>query len=434
VAALLVVILVTSIVALVRYIQVDETLLPDLRGMQYAEAAELLRDRGLAPTSYPDNVPNAPFESVTAQTPLPGAIVRRGRRIAIGVNRPPEAGRAPVLVGLTVEQALNTAKAVSQTVAEVSYAHGAQAAGRVIAQRPEPGERVEPDNGLKLVVSRGPPPTVLEMPDLGGLPVDQARERLLKLGIRSVESVATGVSFDSAGRVTSQEPSAGRRVTVGTPVILGYNLSARDVVPVPRLAGEPAVLAERMLRAAGLSVGEVRYVDDDEVPRGGVVEASLTGYTLRGTTVSLTLNAAAGTYDDLRRRGDSFRDDFFLDSLGEGRSDLLGDREASDYRGDDAAMDGGGVDRIDGAGGDDAALDGGGRRVTVTFDPATLGVRSLLERSYDLRLVVKDETGERTVLDRRVRAGEKVSVVVIVRGDALLQTFINGVFFQAWRP
>jgi hypothetical protein len=49
--------------------------------------------------------------------------------------------------------------------------------------------------------------------------------------------------------------------------------------------------------------------------------------------------------------------------------------------------------------------------------------------------VVTDEDGERVEFDRQLAAGEGVEVPVRVVGeDAMLQTFINGLFFQAWRP
>jgi hypothetical protein len=38
-------------------------------------------------------------------------------------------------------------------------------------------------------------------------------------------------------------------------------------------------------------------------------------------------------------------------------------------------------------------------------------------------------------LDRAMKAGESFVMTVQVHGsDALLQTYIDGVFFQAWRP
>ena len=70
-----------------------------------------------------------------------------------------------------------------------------------------------------------------------------------------------------------------------------------------------------------------------------------------------------------------------------------------------------------------------------SFDPTHMGVRKLLEEPYQLRVVVSDERGERVVLDRRVAAGERVTTSVPVYGqEAMLQTYIDDVFFQAWRP
>ena len=64
-----------------------------------------------------------------------------------------------------------------------------------------------------------------------------------------------------------------------------------------------------------------------------------------------------------------------------------------------------------------------------------MGVKRLLESRYNLTLVVTDDLGERTLLDSEVEPGTVVSTSVLVYGDApLLQTFIDGVFFQAWRP
>ena len=429
--------------AAVRYLRVDEIRLPDLQGMPYAEAVDLLRSEDLVPVSYPDNVPGMPVEVITNQTPPAGSVVRKGRNVSLGVNRPPEAARAPVLVGLALEQAIATVRDVNLRLESVSYAHSSQPAGRVLSQQPEPGEQVGASQGLTLVVSRGPELPTVAMPDLQGVPVERARERLADLGLRSVQALPAGVSFDAPGVVTSQEPGPGTQVTVSTPVLLGYRLSARRVVPVPAVVGQDAERAERMLRAAGLQVGHVRYVEDPERPRGSVTAVEPATYTLRGSPVTLTLNAAQGSFDDLASDDDGsgfrfgedrfgrFGDDpgaGFDDGFGSGFGDGFG--AAGDDR-DDLQFPSAGNDD----GGSVAGLEStSGRQVSVTFDPATLGVRSLLERDYDLRLVVQDDNGERTVIDRRVRAGESVSAVIVVEGDALLQTYINGVFFQAWRP
>lgn len=425
-AVILLVILGLAVTAVQRYLRVDEIRLPDLAGMPYAEAAALLREQNLFPVSYPENVQGVPVEVVTSQTPPAGSVVRQGRNVAIGVNRPPEASRAPVLLGLLADQALNTARAVNLQLESVGYANSSQPAGRVIEQQPEPGERVGPGEGVSIVVSRGPSLPEIAMPDLVGVPVERARSQLRDLGLRSVQVIPSGVSFEAPGVVASQEPPAGSEIAVSTPVLLGYRLSAREVVPVPGVVGQSARLAERMLRAAGLQVGEVRYVEDPAIPSGTVVQASPASYTLRGSPVVLTLNAAQGSFDDL---GGDDPFDFglggndFDDGFGPGGVD----------RGERGSRAGTSGDREEPAG-NVGEIPVSGRRVSVTFDPATLGVRSLLERDYDLRLVVQDDNGERTAIDRRVGAGESVSAIVVVEGDAMLQTYINDVFFQAWRP
>ena len=432
-AVVVLVILGLALSAAVRYLRVDEIRLPDLRGMPYGEAAELLRSNDLEPVSYPENVSGVAVEVVTSQTPPPGSVVRKGRNVAIGVNRPPEAARAPVLQGLLLEQALNTVRGVNLRVESTSYLHSSQPAGRVIDQLPEPGERVDAGEGLSIVVSRGPELPRVAMPDFTGVPVERAREQLAELGFRSVQAVPSGVSFDGPGLVANQEPAAGTEVTVSTPVKLGFRLSAREVVPVPGVAGQSAELAERMLRAAGLQIGHLLYVDDPAQPSGTVVSVAPETYTLRGTPVTLTLNARQGSFDELAEEDDFdsfFGDEGFGDD-GFGRNAFGNDTEGGPAD-DERQLDRAGTDEGDRF--EEFDLEPSGRRVSVTFDPATLGVRSLLERDYDLRLVVQDDNGERTVIDRRVDAGEPVSAVVMIEGDALLQTYINDVFFQAWRP
>lgn len=401
--------------ATLEYLRVDEVELPDVTGRTYQEAAAALRSLQLEPVAYPDNVPGARPDTVTNQTPSAGSLVRQGRNVSLGVHRPPEGSPAPVLVGLTLDQAVNTAQAVNLPVGSVEYAYSEQPQGRVIEQRPQPGVQLGSAESLTIVVSRGPEQARATVPEVTGLPIDEARRHLEEAGFRSVQERALGITYDAPGTVRTQEPAAGSEVSRGTPIVLGYQLPARDIVAVPELTGRNAELAGRLLRAAGLQVGEIVYQDDPDSPSGVVLEASPDSFTLRGAPVALTVNASQGEFDDLREQF-ALTPDPLADASGPG---LELDPGASD---DPETV------------GEDPALEGEGRRISITFDPASLGVRSLLERDYDLRLVVQDEAGERTAIDRRVAAGESVSAVVVVYGDAMLQTYINDIFFQAWRP
>lgn len=407
VAALLLVVLGFTVITALNYFAVAEVPLPDVTGLQHEEATRLLRERELEPESYPENVPGAAVGEVTSQAPRGGTIVRRGRRVAIGVHTPPEATRTPRLVGLPLERASRLARDANLPVTRVSFSPDDAPAQRVIAQQPEPGTVLEPGEGLELVVSRGAQTPEAPVPDLVGLELDEARRELRALGFRQVEAVPSSLSFDRPNAVNAQFPPPGEAAPVSTAVTLYYALPGREIVRIPELEGVPVERAQLLLHAAGLELGEVTFVSDPDAPPG-VREASPGAYTVRGSPVALVVNGP-------QQRIDRFP-----------------------VRADDPALPGATPDAPAGARDAEAparqAPADGSRQVPFAFDPAELGVRALMRQDYRLRLVVEDERGERTVVDRTVPAGEAFRTMVPVYGDALLQTFINDVFFQAWNP
>ncbi|HNR00411.1 MAG TPA: hypothetical protein PKN52_10435, partial [Trueperaceae bacterium] len=215
------------------------------------------------------------------------------------------------------------------------------------------------------------------------------------------------VSFSQPRAVVSMSPAAGEVVPPGTPVLLSYSLSTANVVQVPDVMGQPQWQAQLAVLAAQLRIGQITFVQDPDRPEG-VVDVRPTGFTVPGTPVFLTINGVSS----------GPQPDFTLPD-----TTLPGDT-------------GGGVrPPIDGAptGGD--ATGDGSRLVPFTFDPTNMGVKRLLEQPYQLKLVVSDDRGERVVFDRRVAAGQSVVTSVAIYGqEAMLQTYVDDVFFQAWRP
>ncbi|HLR46061.1 MAG TPA: PASTA domain-containing protein, partial [Deinococcales bacterium] len=209
--------------------------------------------------------------------------------------------------------------------------------------------------------------------------------------------VASGTTGGTPGRVTSQEPAAGDTVDRSTPVFLGYDLASDVVAQVPALDGMFANTARVQLRRAGLTPGGIDY-DEESGERAGTVLATVPPagtYTLNGTPVKLIVSGEQGSVDLPAEAGDDRRDE---------PSGMFPEDEL------------------------------GGRDVPFTFDPASQGIPSLMEQRYELRLLVEDERGERTVLDRDMPGGEGIETRVTVYGDALLRMYINDVFFMAWRP
>ncbi len=426
VGILLVTVAVFTFVSVRQYFTVSEVRLPSVVGLSFEEAARVLRQARLDPVAFVENVPGTPADTVTSQAPVAGATVKRGRSVSLGVNSPSAAARAPDLVGSSRADALARAVQLNLGVERVDYRPDASPAGTVLEQTPKAGTALGDGAELQLVVSSGPQRASAELPDLAGMDVDAAVSRLHELGFREVESVPATVSFDRPGSVTGMRPAAGGKVALSTPVSLFYAVSGRNVVKVPEVAGMPLWRAQLALQASQLRIGHVAYVQDASKP-GGVVKVEPSGYTIPGAALQVTVN---GTPSDSPLPTFPDRGAGNLGFPGSGGTAGTSSGGAAGRAGGSAAGQAG---RSTGqqAGGSAA----GSRTVPFVFNPANMGVKRLMERPYELKLVVTDEQGERTVLDRKLAAGEPVSTSVVIRGDSpLLQTFIDGVFFQAWRP
>lgn len=393
-----------------RYFTVAEVRLPDLVGLPQEQAALLVRREGLEPVSFVEYVADASPGAVTSQAPVAGAVVKQGRTVHLGVNTVSAEARVPDMLGMREEDARARAQELNLPLGTVVYRPGEQPVGTVVEQTPIGGNRLAAGERVELVVSRGPERASVTLPELVGSDVDEALTRLTELGFTRVESVAAAVSFSAPRSVVAMSPAQGTTVVQSTPVILHYALSSSNVVTVPEIIGYPQWRAQLSLRAAQLEIGVITYIQDPAQP-AGVVAVQPTGYTLPGTPVLMTIN------------GDPPATPF------PGFDTPIGGQQPNDPGGLRPPAAGGGIGVTDAPPGD------GSRTVPFTFDPTYMGVRRLLEEPYNLRLVITDDLGERTVLDQQLQAGEIAITTVNVYGsEAMLQTFIDGVFFQAWRP
>lgn len=398
-----------TVLNLSRYVTVQEVRLPDLVGLPQEQAALLIRREGLEPVSFVEYVADAAPGAVTSQSPMAGAVVKQGRTVHLGVNTVSAEARVPDMLGMREEDAKARALELNLPLGTVTYVAGDQVVGTVVEQSPTGGNRLAAGEAVQLVVSRGRDRARVTLPELIGVDVDEALKQLAALGFTRVETVAAAVSFSAPRSVVGMVPAQGSTVVASTPIVLHYALSSSNVVSVPDIIGYPQWRAQLSLRAAQLEIGMITYIQDATQP-AGVVAVQPTGYTLPGTPVLMTIN---GEPPAVEFPG-------FDTPIG-GRSTV----DPNDLR----PPGSGGIDTVD------APPSDGSRVVPFTFDPTFMGVRRLLEEPYSLRLVITDDRGERTVLDERLQPGEVATTSVNVYGsEAMLQTFIDGVFFQAWRP
>lgn len=408
------------------YFIVDELLVPDLVGLPHAEATAKLRDIGLEPISFIEQVSGVPSGTVTSQSISAGTQVKSGRTIHLGVNNPPQDALIPRLVGLNRDEALAWLDDLNVPVGEIEYVYADSTAGIVIGQRPEAGTLLGDFGAVFLTVSSGLRAGELEIPDVIGDDITAASARLKTLGFTQVELVAQDVSSAEAETVLAMHPEAGTFVVASTPVVLSYAASTATAVQVPDLAGLTLREAQQNLRNAGLLLGHVTEVSTTDFPPG-IVQFAPDGFTLPETEIAVTVNrfgetetASDESFDDLLR---NLEDRF---AQGPSSTDRSTETDASvavpePRRGSQLV---------------ELPPEGDGARiVNFAFDPTFLGIPRLLDQPYELELVIQDDRGERSLFKTIAEAGRPVSSLIPVYGDnAMLQTYIDGVFFQAWSP
>lgn len=396
------------------YLEVEQVTMPNVTGLDYTQAYQALRALDLEVTSYAQNVVGAQVDSVTSQNPSPGAVVRRGRSVSIGVHSPPEDMRLPSFIGQAEASLGGRLADLGLELGEVSYEYSDQPSGTILTQSPQAEAVVRTGSRVSVVVSRGPEVRTVAVPSVVGQPLDTARERLRAAGFPRVELVPTGTSASRSGVVNAQFPESGQEIPLGSPVTLYFTLSARNVVEVPVLTGMTLQSAQLHLRSRNLEVGWVDYVDDPAQP-SGVISYRPSGYTLPGTPVVLQVNGAQTGENvllppDEPDRAGRPEDGGYADGIGRSGVPDFGRTQP----------------------GQNSALPEGARRIPFAFDPAAYGLSS--DQVYEVRLVVNDDRGERTLLDTRLGQGGSINTNVDIFANAQLQLYINNSLYTAWNP
>ena len=434
-----------------RYFAVTEVRLPNLIGLSSEEASAILADLRLEPVFFSEDIDEAIVNAVSSQSPGAGTIVRQGRSVAVGINRPELRITMPSVIDMSLGNASTMIANLGLELAEMSYQYSDVAAGRIIAQEPLPGAVASVSTRVSLVISRGSETFRTSMPNLKGLSIDEAKSRLRDLGISRIGTTSAGISFDKPGLITAQVPEAGAPVTQGTHVILSAPLSTHAISQVPQLNGVPLSQVQMQLSAAGLRIGAVTYINDP-AQSPGVVSFKPSGYTLRDTAVEVVVNqagltepvtnlslapAATSPIPDPNQVPAPGPTSTQPASVNPASPDPVANSTPQISAGQTTST------TPEASGPAPTPMPSttaqvtsseGSRQIPITFNPANLGVPSLMEQSYKFKLMIVDNQGERTVVERIVQPGESVTADVTIYGEATVQTYINDILFQAWNP
>ena len=146
-------------------------------------------------------------------------------------------------------------------------------ADTVLAQDPPPGTKVKQDTVVRINVSKGPQP--VSVPDVTGLPFDQASAQLTSQGFRVQRTDVD--SSQPADTVVSETPAASTSAAKGSTVTLTVS-KGPTTSAVPDVTNQDPDTASATLQASGFKVARTQQdVTDpnldqivvDQNPKGG---------------------------------------------------------------------------------------------------------------------------------------------------------------------
>ncbi|MDR0453155.1 MAG: PASTA domain-containing protein [Treponema sp.] len=205
----------------------EQAMVPDLRDKELVAALQELQVKELYPriqTRYSESVNDRGV--VLEQDPVPGTIVKAGRRIKLVVSLGMVVNTIEDYRGRNIEevrmdlQALFASASMSLlTIKEpFMYEYSSEEAGTILQQKPEPGEPVSGPVTLEFVVSRGPAHVLARVPGLWGLSPAEAAGRLGEAGLGFRFSLREARGSEDFGAVVFQDPAQDSMLESGRPV------------------------------------------------------------------------------------------------------------------------------------------------------------------------------------------------------------------------
>ena len=188
----------------------DRRAVPELAGRTRDEAAQALDDAGLAVGEVRQEYSDAPVGAVVRTEPGPGESLPVDSEVALVLSRGVEMRPVPDLTGRArgdAEAALAAAGFAPEVVEGFSES---VEKGVVAAQSPSEGTAAR-GSAVTLEVSKGP--QLIPIPDVAGLPREEAVQALEALGLD-----ARVVAIPGPGQVRSTDPAAGTQVRKGSRV------------------------------------------------------------------------------------------------------------------------------------------------------------------------------------------------------------------------
>jgi eukaryotic-like serine/threonine-protein kinase len=203
----------SALIAVRFAIQGREVAMPDVLGVKSVAAQQLLQGRGVG-MKVEDRIYNpAPADTIVRQSPSAGTRVKVGQYAHVVISLGPQSATIPLLEQRSIRAARIELLRDRLQVGEISSVYLAGFPEETVVQQvPAPGTTEVTSPHVDLLVALGTRPAAYVMPDLTGMPLNDAGSKLRSSGLRILKFTQTPAPGISHGIVVGQNPPRGSRV------------------------------------------------------------------------------------------------------------------------------------------------------------------------------------------------------------------------------
>jgi serine/threonine-protein kinase len=223
----------------------DDGILPNVVGKTFENASAILQKAGFPAQQGESRYHKSlPANIVLQEDPPAGSRQKRGTPVVLAISAGQRSAEVPVTTNMSQQQARISIENTGLMLGTVTEQLADQPRGLVIASSPPAGTRMELPGSVDIVLSKGP--ATVQVPDLYGRTVGEARSMIEQLGLRIAGVSRDTSSLQPENTVIRQLPAAGQTVSAGGPV----SLTVSHFPPPPTVRIDTGVSAPPPLGAA----------------------------------------------------------------------------------------------------------------------------------------------------------------------------------------
>ena len=277
-------------VVIPRWVRTEEVLVPNITGKTYYDAIRVLNDAGLRPAKgIQEASSDAPKGEIVAQNPQANFRIKYYQPVHITVSIGAELTPVPSIIGKSQDAAFDTLTSTGFRPNRVAYVHSENyVQGTVIAQTPPEGGGQRRGSPVNLLVSRGPTPQSIQLPNFQSQPANDVVSALEGVGLK-IETQYSSHPTIPQGAIITHKPAADAMVQTGDMVIIeisgaqGTTENIGRPLPFKFPVSEEGTLSRHIRIVIIDDYGERTEIDQRYAP-GTVIDLERKGVRVFGKT------------------------------------------------------------------------------------------------------------------------------------------------------